>query len=213
MNQSVSKKAEKQSSFKWKDSFKWKKINNFPDRVTLLYIYGLLWGGIIPMIVVSLLGYFGLYNSIPDALKHHLWPAFILVVISMIICFFVGKHCEAHPKRSTIALYLAAICSLFGLSFFVFASGGPINSLFSFSFFYIPLVVAIVFKGPRAPIIMALLSIYCYKYLLWDIPYNINNTVKVDNPLYTLGHFIMTVYQLSLTIYIEMKVEVIETEE
>jgi hypothetical protein len=188
-------------------SFQWQEVSNFAERVWILFLYGYILGGILPVSIVLIPEILSKANLIPDNLEFLLTPGVLLLVFGMALILTAQHICINHPKTATSLLYLAAIIILLSLNLFVCATGGPIISQFSFFFLYLPLIVAIVFPRLRAPVLISILSVLSYFCLLnLFVHPELFQSVSNDG-WFRYSHIIIFALQLALAIIIEWKVE------
>lgn len=107
------------------------------SKLDRFYVYGVTIGGLVPVLIF----YLGdrVFDLLPPALRTCYEVSGVLFLITVFGCAVLPK---IFPTLSRgLALKFCAMTSLLYLNAFVFATGGPMTSMFAYHYLYIPVVV------------------------------------------------------------------------
>lgn len=173
-------------------------------------IFAFLFGGVLPTFGVIGINHLKCANLIPSQYQERFYvvAGFSLTTTGILITCSALTY-QKSPWSSRIMLYFGAVISALALHYFVHATGGSTQSLFSFHYMFIPAVVAITFDGRVGLVISTLASCgSCYFNLFPANDPIISNTTElstiVNSNEYKLAFFCIFTFQLFVAVLIDV---------
>lgn len=197
---------------------KFENVPSFVERINVLF-YGVAASLIVPTII-TFVTYRWVGKDFPSLM--------FIFLIMLCVCFslvYRARHvCEKEPAYAAGYLYIAGFLFIFAVNSAVYATGGPLNTPYSFYYLFIPVITAIISTRLRASVYSAVLSSISFAFFLFlpetnkfisSVSYGFVSfdcasyfeSVDYGNWRLSIGHSAIFIFYLVLTIWAEWTVE------